>query len=143
MDFRVEADLPAPVSVVHDRLADLSGYPAWAGIVRGATREPGPEPAWSVEVGARVGLIRLTKRVRMVRAVDETARLEFERAELDGAEHSSWVLTVELREKAGPNPVTFAKVAFSYAGIGWVPGLDAVLAIEARRSARRLRGLLV
>jgi hypothetical protein len=128
-------------------LAVLDTYPQWLGIVRAVgAAEPEPAdagPAWWVEVGTGLGPLRRTKRVRMVRTVDQARRLRFERREVDGSPHGSWVLDVELEERPGPPVVTFSMVSLHYRGSAWLPLLDAVLAREARGAATRLRNRVV
>ncbi|MCD9622818.1 hypothetical protein [Rhabdothermincola salaria] len=57
------------------------------------TDEP---PAWSVELRATLGPLARSKRLRMVRTVDEADHLRFERRETDGREHSPWVLDATI-----------------------------------------------
>src|SRR5688500_11916467 len=96
--------LDAAPARVFAEVADLGTYPRWLGIVHAAVPasagDAGDEvgPAWSVEIGARLGPLRRTKRVRMVRVVcDEPTAVRFERVEDDGREHSAWVLQADLR----------------------------------------------
>ena len=72
---------------------DLDRYPEWLSILPRTEAESASQPAaWSVELRARIGPLARSKRLRMVRTVDEPAHVRFERAELDGRRHSSWVL---------------------------------------------------
>ncbi|MEO6121673.1 MAG: SRPBCC family protein, partial [Acidimicrobiales bacterium] len=101
MDSRSTIALGADPDRVFGEVANLDNYPAWLGMVQRAERcdrladEPGP--AWMVDLGARLGPIRRTKRVRMVRAEARPPKLvRFERRETDGGQHSAWVLTAEV-----------------------------------------------
>lgn len=135
MDLRATTTLAAPPERVFAEVADLSTYPHWLGIVHAA--DPvGDALAWSVELGARLGPLRRTKRVRMVRTAWEPARhVTFERAEDDGRHHSSWVLRAEL-SPAGDG--TELAMHLHYGGSAWLPGFDLVLGQEVRRAGARL-----
>lgn len=86
---------PCPADVLFREVEDLARYPSWLTIV---TRvEPvgssHGSPAWSVELRGRIGPLARSKRLRMERTVHEPdRRVRFERRELDGREHSPWVL---------------------------------------------------
>ena len=72
---------------------DLDRYPEWLSILPRTEAEAGSDPAaWSVELRARIGPLARSKRLRMVRTVDDPTHVRFERTELDGRRHSSWVL---------------------------------------------------
>ncbi|HEY2430129.1 MAG TPA: hypothetical protein VGI06_14420 [Acidimicrobiales bacterium] len=143
MDFRVAVELPCAQERAHAELAALDRYPDWLSIVQEVATAPAdpadPGPAWWVGVGARVGPLRRTKRVRMVRTVDEPARVLFARREVDGSAHGPWLLAVELESRPGSPAATFTMVSLHYGGSAWLPLLDAVLAREARAAAARLR----
>lgn len=125
---------------------DLDRYPEWMRLTHSVQRlaDAGctdETPAWSVELRAKVGPLARSKRLRMVRTVrrhDE--RVVFERRELDGRQHSPWVLTVELEDLA---PGTRLGVHLHYGGRLWTGGvLERVLADEVDRGRARLSELL-
>lgn len=133
--------LPAPAGRAHEAVRDLATYPSWLRIVQSAvpaTAHPDDTgPAWLVDLGARLGPLRRTKRVRMVRITDEPGALVcFERAEHDGEEHGDWRLGAEL-EAAGPASTNLT-MHLHYRGSAWLPGLDLLLAQEVRAGAARL-----
>lgn len=113
-------------------MADLTTYPQWLGIVQAVTPDG---DAWVVELGARLGPFKRTKRVRIVRTACDAAYVRFERAELDGREHSPWVLSAEVRPAGEGTELT---MHLHYGGSAWLPGLDLVLAQEVRRAGARL-----
>lgn len=127
--------------VLHATMADLATYPSWLDIVgsaepaRGADGDPGP--AWSIVLRGQLGPLRRSKRLRMVRSVDEPpTSVRFERRELDGRDHSPWVLDATITaEGAATADLT---VRLHYGGSLWVPILDRVLREEIERSRRRL-----
>lgn len=132
------ARLPTAPSRVFEALADLGTYPHWLGIVQAA--EVVADGAWAVELGARLGPLRRTKRVRMVRTVCEAdERVRFDRAELDGREHSPWVLEAEVVPDGEGSALT---MHLHYGGGAWLPGLDLVLRQEVRCAAARLTAVL-
>ena len=87
----VRAAGPAVAAVVRD----LATYPHWLGLVEGAAGDGGG--AWRVDLVGKLGPLRRSKRVRMKRVMDDPDRVVFERAELDGRDHSLWRLTVRWR----------------------------------------------
>jgi len=140
VDHRSSVELPAGPDRVFAEVARLDTYPHWLGLVQRAERAPAdsgdPGPAWLVDLGARLGPIRRTKRVRMVRAEARPPRLvRFERRELDGGRHSAWVLAAEVAPAAGGSSLT---MTLHYGGAARLPGVDRLLADEVRRAAGRL-----
>ncbi|MFI5040607.1 MAG: hypothetical protein ACHQNA_01950 [Acidimicrobiales bacterium] len=142
MDLRAEVELPCTLAAAHGELDELDGYPEWLGIVRSTARAAADGddagPAWWVDLGAGVGPLQRTKRVRMARTAVDRSSIRFERRETDGVEHAPWALSVELEEGVGRETVTFITLSLWYGGTAWVPLLDAVLATEVRRAGRRL-----
>ena len=101
MDLSFEVDLACPRRVAFAELENLDGCPEWLGVVRRVERDG---DAWLVDMGARVGPLTRTKRVRMVRTVHEPpAYVCFERVEQDGREHSPWVLDATISAPATPD----------------------------------------
>lgn len=142
MDLTASTTLDATPHRVFAEVADLATYPHWLGIVHAAVPDPAGDdgPAWSVEIGARVGPFKRTKRVRMVRVVcDEPTAVRFERAENDNRDHSAWVLRADLRPLDAGVEVT---MHLHYGGSAWLPGLDLVLGQEVRRAGARLQSRL-
>jgi hypothetical protein len=133
VDISAEALVPFPVDRVHAEVRDLTTYPRWLSIVRKAVAES--TTTWSVHLGAGVGPITRTKRVRMVLVADEPGLVRFERHEEDGRPHSPWVLTARLAAAAAGTALT---VDLHYGGGRWLPLLDVVLAQEVRRAGGRL-----
>jgi hypothetical protein len=97
MHVTATLDAPCPVADLRRWVDDLERYPLWLGIVPRAEREGGQgQPAWAVELRATLGPLARSKRLRMLRTVDEPGHLRFERAELDAKDHSEWVLDVAI-----------------------------------------------
>ncbi|GAC1379900.1 MAG: hypothetical protein NVSMB4_08990 [Acidimicrobiales bacterium] len=123
----------------------LDHYPSWLGIVFGVDAAPAhpddPGPAWWVDLGGRVGMVRKTKRVRMVRSICVDGSIRFERREIDLRHHNEWVLDVRLTP-TGPR-ATQLVMGVRYGGDRRVPVLDAVLRAEVRRAGRRLAARVV
>jgi hypothetical protein len=98
-DVDLSAELAAPCTPdeLFAQVEDLSTYPEWLTIVPRvelATSAPGDQgPVWMVELRGRIGPLARSKRLRMVRTVHDPGRhARFERRELDGRDHSAWVL---------------------------------------------------
>ena len=124
-------NVPAPIEKVVPHLEDLSGYPAWMPMIHSINRDDeGGETAWSVELRAKVGPFARSKRLRMVRTVDErtadSASFVFDRRERGGAVHSVWRMSVQVRSAGGTTDVS---IDLEYGGTLWTAGvLDRVLA---------------
>ena len=142
-----------PPRKVFAAVADLDTYPGWFAIVDRVVGVPADEPTWDVDLVARIGPLKRTKRVRMVRVHaddgdgdaddgdgDGAGRVRYERQEADGRDHSEWVLEAGVAPAAGG--ATELRIHLHYGGRGWVPGLDLFLGQEARRAGSRLDALL-
>lgn len=144
MDMEGTAPLDAAPDTVFAEVADLGTYPGWLGIVFGAEPSPphqgDPGPAWMVDLGAKIGPIPLTKKVRMVRTRHLPPKLvRFERMEHDGTEHSDWILTAEIEVADRGSVLT---VSVHYGGAGRLPGIDSILREEIRKGGGRLQARL-
>jgi hypothetical protein len=141
VDLEAVAHLAWPPEVVFAHVRDLGGYPAWLGIVHQAVPagDGDPQAAWLVDLGARLGPVRRSKRVRMVRVVDDAPELaRFERIEGDGRSHSPWVLTARI-EGADGSRLT---MHLHYGGRAWLPLVELALRDEIRRAGPRLSAVL-
>lgn len=141
VDLEGTAALSAGPAAVFAEVAHLGTYPEWLGIVHGAEEAPAhpddPGPAWMVNLGARIGPLPLTKRVRMVRTENlEPKLVRFERLEHDGRSHSEWVLSAEVEPAPGGSALT---VRLHYGGAGRLPGIDSILQEEIRKGGGRLQ----
>lgn len=140
MDLRSSTHLPAAPDRVYAEVVNLDTYPGWLGIVADARRVEGmdddPGPAWSMDLVGRIGPLRRTKRLRMVRVEARPPKLvRFERREVDARQNSAWVLTAEVEAADGGSQLT---IGLHYGGAGRIPGLDRLLAEEIKRATKRL-----
>lgn len=95
-----------------------------------------PIEAWSIDLRGQLGPLRRSKRLRMVRTEATINRyVRFDRAELDGRQHSEWVLTADLNERPDGTELT---MRLHYGGTMWMPMLDRLLRDEIERSRARL-----
>jgi len=145
MDFDAAAILGVGVVPVFGYVQDLATYPRWFTIADRAVpcdEGDGDDPAWQVDLAARLGPFKRTKRVRMTRPVLDLAarRVRFERDELDGRSHSAWTLDALVDEHPLGSEL---HMHLHYGGVAWFPGLDLLLREEARRAGARLERLLV
>ncbi|MDQ3106441.1 MAG: SRPBCC family protein [Actinomycetota bacterium] len=142
MDLVAVAELEAEPPAVFAALADLITYPHWLSIVGAAVPVLGTDAAWLVDLVARVGPIRRGKRVRMVRTGNDpvAGTVRFERAELDGRSHNTWILTGSAI--AGATGGTSVKVRLHYGGGRTLPGADRLLGQEMGRAGARLEAYL-
>lgn len=152
-DFAADCD----PGVLFAHVADLDRYPAWLGIVHRAVVDPlhmdvdvQPDvsasgggdgaPVWTVDLRGRLGPMARSKRLRMVRTVfDPPHRVRFERAELDGRNHSAWVLDARVEPTATGSQLT---VDLHYGGTFGGALLRRMLVDEIERSRPRLAELV-
>ena len=145
MDVDADLTCTSPPSRVFELVADLGTYPDWLDIVGRAEPVPADEgddgdPAWSVDLRGQVGPLRRTKRLRMVRTrFDRDHHARFERREIDGRQHSAWVLSATVEPVDDGTTLT---MRLHYGGRLWMPILDRLLAQEIEHSRARLARLL-
>ena len=142
MDVVAELEAECPPDRLRELIRDLGRYPSWLSIVPRAELEPEvasvEEPAWSVELRAKVGPLARSKRLRMVRTVDDLDHVRFERAELDGKQHSAWVLDAGIAPTAHGSQVT---MSLHYGGRLGGAAVERLLRDEIEASRPRLRSL--
>ncbi|HVX16988.1 MAG TPA: SRPBCC family protein [Acidimicrobiales bacterium] len=140
MDLTATLDTDAPASTLFAWVDDLTTYPRWLDIVSRVVADPsGEAEAWIVDLRGRLGPLARTKRLRMVRSRREEERLVvFERQELDGRQHSAWVLQAELADDGDRRRLD---MHLHYGGGLFGAVLERLLADEVRRSRDRLRDL--
>jgi carbon monoxide dehydrogenase subunit G len=140
MDLVIDMELPRPPADVVAFVNDLSDYPRWMGLVHAATPQPNEnESAWSVELRAKVGPFARSKRLRMVRTVDESPNhVRFERKESDTSSHGKWILDARL----DGTTTTRLTVRLQYEGRLWSSVVERVLRDEVERSKERLAALV-
>ena len=106
--------------------------------------EPAGTEAWAVDLRGRLGPLARSKRLRMVRGTvgaeaDGVRTARFERAELDGRQHSPWVLQATVAPHAEGSTLA---MGLHYGGSLFGPVLERVLRDEIERSRRRLLDLV-
>jgi hypothetical protein len=140
-----------------DVVSDITTYPEWLDLV--AEVEPSNEPeAWLVTLRARVGPFARSKRLRMVRVEHQAsidggpATVRFERQEVDGRDHSDWVLAARVEapadhtdgrsttdRSAGKPSTSTVWLDLNYDGAMWSGLLDGVLGAAADRAVSSLQ----
>jgi hypothetical protein len=121
---------------------DLARYPSWLQLVTRVDADGGTaeHPGWLVDLRGRLGPLARSKRLRMTRTRWEPDRIVvFERDELDGREHSAWVLQAEVAPRPGG---TRLSMRLHYSGRLWAPVLDRLLGEEIERAQARLADLV-
>lgn len=140
MDLHAEVVAPCRPDQLWTWVDDLARYPSWLEIVTRAEAIEGPDPAWSVDLRGRLGPLARSKRLRMVRTVHEPgSHARFERAELDGRQHSPWVLDAEVMPHDDGARLA---MGLHYGGSLFGPVLERVLREEIDRSRVRLLDLV-
>jgi hypothetical protein len=117
---------------------DLARYPAWLDLVQRA--EPIEPQGWSVVLTARLGPLRRSKQLTMVRTAHEpTVRARFERREPDGRQHAAWILEAEVSATEDGSRLT---MTMHYDGQWWGPLIERVLAEQIDAARPRLAALV-
>ena len=138
MDITAELTAPCEPAALFAWVSDLSAYPQWLEIVTQA--EAGGDGSWSIDLRGRMGPLARTKRLRMVRTeLAEPTRAVFERAELDGRQHSMWRLVADVAPAEGGSQLS---MVLHYGGGLFEPLIERVLRDEIERSRQRLLGLV-
>ncbi len=163
IDRVITAEVTATPEQTLAALADLSTYPEWLGLVASATLdEPAPsdttssnatardatapaaaaaaagQPAWIVTLRAKLGPLARSKRLRMQRVAAAADHVRFERREIDGRDHASWVLEARTRPADDQAMTTAVDVSLQYDGSFWSAPLEAALSAAEGPAARRL-----
>lgn len=144
MDVTASLDAPAPSEALYAVVRDLASYPMWLDIVHSVQvdqTQAGEDCAWVVELRGKVGPFARSKRLRMVRALDEdTGRVVFERREITGRRNSAWVLTATIDGTAIGSKLN---VHLHYGGALFSSHvLERLLAEQISHGSERLLGLL-
>jgi len=145
VQMTVTMQAPCSAAVLFAEVEDLSSYPTWLSIVPRAeplTVDAGERgaPAWSVELRGRIGPLARSKRLRMVRTVHEPHRhVRFERREVDGREHSPWVLDARVHpDPDGDDGSSLLEMSLHYGGSFGGGLVEKLLADEIDASRPRL-----
>jgi hypothetical protein len=138
VDVVADLEAPHPPSTVWQVVSDLGTYPQWLDIV--ARAEPASDGSWTVDLRGRLGPFARSKRLRMVRTeADEPSVALFERRELDGRDHSPWVLRADVAGHEGGSRLT---MRLHYGGSLFGPVLERLLGDTIEQSRPRLLAVL-
>jgi len=141
--LRAELDAAVPPPALFNWVGALDRYPAWLDIVRSASPPGGAQAAdgaaWNVVLIGRLGPLRRSKRLRMVRLEHQPPhRARFARREVDGREHARWELAVEVSPTATGSHLA---MDLSYSGALWGPALHRLISAEIDAAEPRLVAL--
>jgi hypothetical protein len=142
MDVHATLDAPCSADRLFGFVDDLAEYPAWMDLLHRVEPAVTGEPAWQVELRARVGPLARSKRLRMHRTVHDPVehRVVFERAEADGRRHSPWVLRAEVLQHGDTSTL---HMHLHYGGALWTGGvLERVLGDQITNGRERLTKLV-
>ncbi len=130
----IAADIDADSERLFGVVADLATYPSWLELV---TKVEPDGDGWLVTLRAKVGPFARSKRLRMIRTVAESpSTVRFERHELDGREHSPWVMDALVSAHGSGSHVD---IVLSYGGRLWSGPLEAVLGSQVSSGVPRLQ----
>ena len=138
MELTASLETAASPAALFAWLEDLERYPQWLSIVSRVEAD-GPL-AWLVDLRGRLGPFARSKRLRMVRTVHEpNRRVVFERQELDGRDHGSWVLAADVVAAGAGSSMS---MELRYSGGLWAPVLERLVNEEVQRSGPCLKALV-
>ncbi len=138
MDKTITSAVRADTEAVQRVLCDLTTYEHWLDLVdevepaESADGDPGP--AYLVTLIGKIGPFARRKRLRMVRSDAEETGATFERREVDGRDHSPWVLGAH----AEPGDPTTVTMRLAYGGGLWSDVLDGVLESQITKAVEGL-----
>lgn len=143
VEHRFTVELEASQESVFALVSDLATYDGWLDIVQRVERDPATDEAWFVTLRAKLGPLARSKRLRMVRvAIEAPTQVRFERQEVDGKDHSAWVLSADLepgaaagRPGSGPTRLT---MNLDYGGRLWTSALAPILDAQVGTATRKL-----
>jgi len=139
MDVTATLEVNVPAPQLRQWVDDLCVYPLWLTIVPFAELVTGEEATWIIELRAKVGLLSRSKKLRMARTINEPNHLRFERAEIDGRNHSPWILDVALTEDGDRSRLV---MGLHYGGSFGGGVVERLLADEIESSKERLRSMV-
>lgn len=141
MDVVATLEAPHEPARVWAVVSDLATYPSWLEIVpRAVAADDG---SWSVDLRGRLGPFARSKRLRMVRRVsDPPSDVVFEREELDGREHSPWVLRASVAPAGDGGGGSVLTMRLHYGGSLFGPVLERLLGDTIERSRPKLLAVL-
>lgn len=132
-------------------MADLSTYTEWMSLIDScepaAPAEGDSGPAWLITLRAKVGPFSRSKRLRMVQVVfTPNTEVRFERFEIDGKQHSEWVMEAIIAPLVSDGPSVMGRsvtgssvtVELTYSGGLWSGPLDVVLGSQVDVARDRL-----
>lgn len=143
MDVHASLEAPCSAARLFTFVDDLAKYPEWMTLTHrvDALAADGEQPAWQVELRARVGPLARSKRLRMQRTTydPDQHRVVFERVESDGRRHSPWVLRAEVLPRGEESTL---HMHLHYGGALWTGGvLERVLGDQISDGRERLVAL--
>ncbi len=153
MDVYASLEAPCDADVLFGLVDDLARYPHWIDLVHRADPVAdatwdvvSDNPAWLIELRARVGPLARSKRLRMKRTEhDPVARhVVFSRSEADSRRHSAWVLTADVTSAPGASSpgASALNMHLHYGGGLWTGGiLERALADQITNGRARLVAL--
>jgi len=151
VEHTAEIFVNADPRTVADVVADLSTYPLWNDVVTSAEPldDESPEVAWLTTLRATVGPFARSKQLRMVRNEHRvegwTHTIRFVRSEIDGREHSAWIMNAGITPQDPTSTIAQRSkvvLGLEYGGGLWNPALDLVLGAAIDRATRNLSAFL-
>jgi ribosome-associated toxin RatA of RatAB toxin-antitoxin module len=143
VDVSASMDAPCSPARLFGLVDELTDYPRWMPLIHHVEPDAAATDslAWFVELRARVGPFARSKRLRMARVVHdaEDRAVRFERAEMDGRQHSTWRLDAHVLESDGGSRLD---MRLHYGGALWTGGvMERVLADQIVSGRERLLSL--
>ena len=126
MEQTINLKLQTSSDIVFEVVSDLETYPDWLDIVENVLAES--NDAWFVTLTAKIGPIKRSKKLRMIRTVEDNT-VNFIRQETHDREFSIWEMTSTVTELSESSSNLL--IELNYSGAYWSSLLDALF--EAKK----------
>jgi|TARA_B100000003_G_scaffold200625_1_gene207701 ribosome-associated toxin RatA of RatAB toxin-antitoxin module len=140
MQKSILLDVNAEPELVFDVLSDLKNYPLWLSFIQKVENTDIHE-SWMVTLRSQIGPFSRLKKLRMRRTLSPSTRsVLFHRDEVDGKDHSNWLLRVRIDEIQSTQ--CLITLELEYSGKFWSKTLENILDSEVAKAAKRLEDYL-
>ena len=140
MQKSIHLDINAEPEMVFNALSDLRNYPLWLSFIH-KVESTDLDESWLITLRSQIGPFTRLKKLRMQRTLNPSTRsVLFHRDELDGKQHSNWLLHVRVDEEK--NTRCLITLELEYSGKFWSKTLENILDSEVIKASKLLEDYL-
>ena len=140
MQKSIHLDINAEPEMVFNALSDLRNYPLWLSFIH-KVESTDLDESWLITLRSQIGPFTRLKKLRMQRTLNPSTRsVLFHRDELDGKQHSNWLLHVRVDEEK--NTQCLITLELEYSGKFWSKTLENILDSEVIKASKLLEDYL-